>query len=60
MPDEVELVSISFRFDISKPIAGVGWSMLENHGFVRIRHRCLGEGATDENILFILCLVGVY
>lgn len=50
-PDDVELVSASCRLLIEpfgQPFAT--GSTLLNHGFVRMRHRCLGEGAAMTQI----------
>lgn len=54
IPDDVELVSIStFLHPIRLAVNTTG-STLENQGFVRIRHRCRGDGAIGTNCIFIL------
>lgn len=51
-PDEVELMSMSIAFILFAPISTDG-SILENQGFVRIRHLCLGEGANNHKTIII-------
>jgi len=60
IPDEVEQVSNSIFFDNKKfefvdddesvvvaPTAAAAATAFENQGFVRIRQRCLGDGAKN-------------
>lgn len=57
MPEEVELVSISIFLIAELQLVKVFASVLENHGFVRIRERWRGDGAVHKkkvkNIMMI-------